>query len=133
MPALDARPGLRVVASVAALDTAPWPAGTIVLRFAPDDAFVVSAAQIDGADADAIVADADAIVADETGFVGTWLTSDELLDLVVPLIVWPLPEARPALVQGLIAGVPAKLWLEADRALLICAGAYAHELAARLG
>ncbi len=126
MRALDALPGLRVVTTVEALDRAPWTEGTIVLRFAPDDAFALDSAEID-------VADEDAIVAPESGFVGTWLTPDELQDRVVPHIVWPLPDARPALVQGLIAGVPAKLWLDDDRALLLCAAAYAHELAERLG
>lgn len=125
MPALEALSGLRVVASAAALDRAPWTEGTIVLRFAPDDAFALGATEID-------IGEGEAIVAHESGFAGTWLTTHELQSLVVPLLVWPLPEARPALAQGLIAGVPAKLWLDDDRALLLCAAAYAHELAERL-
>jgi hypothetical protein len=36
------------------------------------------------------------------------------------------------LAQGLVASVPAKIWLTDDRALLLCAAAYAHELARRL-
>jgi hypothetical protein len=71
-------------------------------------------------------------VVDEAGFVGWWLTLDELNDAVVPHVDWPLPEDRPALAQGLVAGVPAKLWLAEDRALLLCAAAYAHELVDRL-
>ena len=71
------------------------------------------------------------IVVDEVGFVGWWLTPEEL-DHVVTHIDWPLPTDRPALAQGLIAGVPAKLWLDEDRALLLCAAAYAHELEERL-
>ncbi|CAN5424092.1 hypothetical protein BH20CHL6_BH20CHL6_09880 [soil metagenome] len=125
MPALETLPGLRVVASPAALDAASWSEGAIVLRFAPDDAFALGAEEIK-------VADEHAIVAPESGYMGTWLTADELSDRVVPHIEWPLPSGRPALAQGLIAGVPAKLWLDDDRALLLCAAAYAHELAERL-
>jgi hypothetical protein len=47
---------------------------------------------------------------------------------------WPLPTERPALAQGSIAGVPAKLWLPArGDALVLTATAYAHELEQRLG
>jgi hypothetical protein len=67
----------------------------------------------------------------ESGFVGWWLTPEEL-DRVVSHIDWPLPTERPVLAQGLVAGVPAKLWLAEDRALLLCAAAYAHELEERL-
>jgi hypothetical protein len=118
-------PGLRVVATPEALDAAQWSEDAIVLRFAPDDAFAVGMS-------DVALADDDAIVEPERGFVGTWLTRDELVDHVEPHIEWPLPAARPALAQGLIAGVPAKLWREDDRALLLCAAAYAHELTERL-
>ncbi|MEO6294393.1 MAG: hypothetical protein ABIP01_03860 [Candidatus Limnocylindria bacterium] len=125
MLALEAILGLRVMASPEALDAAPWASEAVVLRFAPDDAFAISVMDID-------VTDDHAIVAQEAGFVGVWLTTDELIERVVPHIEWPLPVARPALAQGLIAGVPAKLWLAEDRALLLCAGAYAHELTERL-
>ncbi|MBA3778245.1 MAG: hypothetical protein H0X16_02870 [Chloroflexi bacterium] len=126
MPALETLPGLRIVASPEALDAAPWSAGTVVLRFAPDDAFAIGATAVD-------IADDHAIVAEESGFVGRWLTREELDDRLVTHIEWPLPTALPALAQGLIAGVPAKLWLTTDRVLLLCAAAYAAELADRLG
>ncbi len=129
MRAFETLPGLRVVAAPEALDGAPQREGTIVLRFAPDDAFALGTSDVALADD---LADEHAIVEPETGFVGTWLASDELGELVETHIEWPLPAARPALAQGLIAGVPAKLWLEDDRALLLCAAAYAHELTERL-
>ena len=125
MRALETLPGRRVVATPESLDGALWSEDAIVLRFAPDDAFAIGMS-------DVALADDDAIVEPERGFVGTWLTRDELVDHVQPHIEWPLPAARPALAQGLIAGVPAKLWLEDDRALLLCAAAYAHELTERL-
>lgn len=126
MLALESLHGIRVVASPETLDRASWSEGTIVLRLAPDDLFAVGAAQVD-------VTDEHVIAVPETGFVGTWLTREQLARWVVPHVEWSLPEARPALAQGLIAGVPAKLWLDDDRALLLCAAAYAHELADRLG
>ena len=47
---------------------------------------------------------------------------------------WPLPNDRPTLAQGSIAGVPGKLWLpDGGDALLLTAAAYADELATRLG
>ncbi|CAN5192085.1 hypothetical protein BH23CHL9_BH23CHL9_03660 [soil metagenome] len=125
MPALEGLRGLRVVASPEALNTAPWTVQAVVLRFAADDAFAIGATGID-------VTDEEAIVAEETGFVGAWLSPDDLAERVIPHIEWPLPDARPALGQGLIAGVPCKLWLTSDRALLLCPAAYAHDLAERL-
>lgn len=45
----------------------------------------------------------------------------------------PLPEERPAVAQGSIAGVPSKLWLRTTGgALLVTQAAYADELAGRL-
>jgi hypothetical protein len=124
--ALEPLRGLRVVADPGALEAARW-AGhdPLVLRFAPDEAFVIGAE-------DVTLEDAHAIVEPEAGFAGAWLTADELLSHVVPHMEWPLPEARPVLVQGSIAGVPSKLWLEADRALLVTLAAYRRELEGRL-
>lgn len=126
MPVLETMTGTRVVAAPEALDAARWSEGAVVLRLAPDDVFAIGVGEIE-------VADEDAIIVAEAGFMGVWLDADELSHQVVPHIEWPLTLTRPALVQGLIAGVPAKLWLEDDRALLLCAAAYARELADRLG
>jgi hypothetical protein len=125
VPAFETLRGGRVVADPAALDAARWKGDPLVLRFAPDEAFAIGAA---GGTLD----DPDAILEPEAGFAGVWLTTEELLSLVVPHLEWPLPETRPALLQGTIAGVPAKLWLEGDRALLITLAAYGNELEERL-
>jgi hypothetical protein len=117
--------GVRVVASPGTLDVMDWATGVAPLRFAPDDLMAVGAVTAE-------VGYAPAIVENETGFVGWWLTHDEVTETVLPHIDWPLPNARPALAQGLVAGVPAKLWLTDDRALLLCSAAYAHELEERL-
>jgi hypothetical protein len=124
VPALDRLRGVRVVADPPSLDRATWRGDDItVLRLAPDDAFGVGATSVD-------LEDEYAIIEDEVGFVGAWLDPDD----VVPHIEWSLPTARPALAQGSIAGVPAKLWLPADGdALLLTTAAYADELTRRLG
>ena len=73
-----------------------------ILRFAPDEAFVVGAGS-------ARVDDPHAIVEDEVGFVA--LTVDR--DVVARHIEWALPAEPARLAQGSIAGVPAKLRLAA--------------------
>lgn len=115
----------RMVAAPAVLDAASGPDRVIMLRLAPDDLLLITEAFF------AFAGEA-AIVEPEAGFVGWWLTPAELHDHVLEHVDWPLPVERPALAQGLIAGVPAKLWLTDDRALLLCPAAYAHELQERL-
>jgi hypothetical protein len=124
VPALDRLRGIRVVADPASLDRATWDGDdAAVLRFAPDDAFGVGARAVD-------IDDEHAIIEDEAGFVGAWLDPD----VVETHTEWPLPTDRPALAQGSIAGVPAKLWLPEDgHALLLTAAAYVDELETRLG
>ena len=124
MRAPEPLPALRVVASSEALDEVTLPDEHPMLRLAPDELLLIGAASVQ--------VTGENLVVDETGFVGWWLTPDELREQVVPHVDWPLPAARPALAQGLVAGVPAKLWLAEDRALLLCAAAYAHELEERL-
>ena len=117
----------RFVAGPSALDALPWPEDrTALLRLAADDLLVIHRGSYVMA-----LGDEPIIQEKESGFVGWWLTPDEL-GHVAAHVDWPLPTERPALAQGLVAGVPAKLWLAEDRALLLCAAAYAHELEERL-
>lgn len=129
MPALEPVHGLRVIADPVALDRASWSSDrdVTVLRLGPDDALAVGARSVE-------IDDKHAIVAEEAGFVGTWLTAEELQAWVLPRIEWPLPDDRPTLAQGSIAGVPAKLWLRATGgALLLVQAAYTDDLEIRLG
>jgi hypothetical protein len=123
VPAFEPRAGLRVVADPTALDGARWQGDDVtVLRFAPDDAFAIGADAVE-------VDDRHAIVEPGAGFSGAWVD----IDAVSHHLEWSLPDERPALAQGSIAGVPAKLWLPGDGpALLLTATAYADELASRL-
>ena len=114
--------GQRIVADPAALDAVATslPAGTTILRFAPDEAFVVGGGLT--------LRDPDAIVEDEVGFVA--LTVDR--DVVERHVEWPLPSAGEV-GQGSVAGVPAKLaWLPDGRAWIVVYAAYAAELQDRL-
>ena len=115
--------GQRIVAEPAALDAivATLPARVTVLRFAPDEAFVVgaTATRLD---------DPNAIVEDEVGFVA--LAVDR--DIVERHVEWALP-TEGTVAQGSVAGVPAKLaWLPDGRAWVVTYAAYAAELVARL-
>ena len=124
MPVLERLSGLRVVADPAALDGATWrgPAEVTVLRFAPDDALAIGAIEVD-------VDDEHAIVESEPGFAGAWLP----VEAVAHHVEWSLPSERPALAQGAVANVPARVWLPGDGdVLLVTAAAYADELASRL-
>jgi hypothetical protein len=117
-------PALRIVAAPQALDDLTLADEHPALRLAPDDMLVIGAASAEVA--------GEHLLVDEAGFVGWWLTPDEVTTHLLPHVDWPLPTTRPALAQGLIAGVPAKLWLAEDRALLLSPAAYAHELMERL-
>jgi hypothetical protein len=118
--------GTRFVAAPSALDGLTFPGGGTPLRVAADDLLIIHPGSLMVA-----LGDEPIIQEQESGFVGWWLTPEEL-ERVVSHIDWPLPAERPAMAQGLVAGVPAKLWLAEDRTLLLCAAAYAHELEERL-
>ena len=139
MPALEPLRGLRVVADPGSLDAARWKpsraatrgaatrtaatSAVTVLRLAPDDAFALGATGV-------AVDDEHAIIEDERGFLGGWCA----LDAIRLHLEWSPPTERPALTQGSIAGVPAKLWLpDGDQVLVITAAAYADVLGERLG
>ena len=123
--------GWRIIADAAALDAAPWPTGATVVRISPDDVFLVNASA--GAPAPTVPGDPHAIVTPEFGFAGAMLTAAEVADLDLHHIEWELPATRPALAQGRIAGVPAKLVLHVDgSALLLVACAARAELEDRL-
>ena len=126
MLALEPLAGLRVVAQPGALDAATWEgdAPIAVLRVAPDEALAIGAAGVE-------VADEHAIVEPEPGFSAARLDSAGL-EKVLAHVEFRLPADRPALAQGKVAGVPAKLLLDEDGALLVVQTAYVADLEARL-
>jgi len=119
--------GWRIIASPTALDAVKWPKGSRVVRVSPDDVFLIGAAE------PKVAGDAHAIVTPEHGFSGIELSPAQVARIAERHIEWQLPTKLPAMGQGQIAGVPAKLLLDADgSALLLVACAASHELLGRL-
>jgi hypothetical protein len=116
--------GTRIVASAEVLNGMTLPDTLGALRVASDELFVPGSFMVATAEP--------TIIEPEAGIMGWWLAEDELAE-VLHHVEWAVPDTRPVLLQGLVAGVPAKLWLSEDRSLLICAAAYAYELVERLG
>ncbi len=124
----------RIVATPAAIDAVTWPTGTIALRIADDDVLLIGDDTTDITDiTDITVADEHAIISDDAGWSGIWLTSAQAESIALHHIHWPLPPQRPILAQGLIAAIPAKVWLGADdKALLLVATVSVDEMQERL-
>ena len=118
--------GTRIVATPTALDSARWPDDALTLRLAADEIFVTTTVTADRID------DPHAIVAPDGGFAGLWLSTPEALDFLERTCEWELPHARPAFAQGMVAGLPVKLWLEEEKILFVVAAPYADELAERM-
>lgn len=127
MPGPEVVRGVRVVADAVTLDAIAWPSGAEVLRFAPDDALVLGAADVSGAGT------THAIVEPDTSWVQFRFDHAAFTRDVRPHIEWTVPTAAGSLAQGLVAGVPAKVLVGADSVRVLCVAAYAHELAERLG
>lgn len=118
--------GTRIVATPVALDAAHWPSDAVVLRLAADEAFVTTAISM------AEIDDPHAIVAPDGGFIGGWLPMADALDFLERTCEWEAPHARPAFAQGMVAGLPVKLWFETERVLFVVAAPYANDLAERM-
>ena len=131
MPEFATLDAVRLVSTSAAIDAALSSGAladdTIVLRTAPDEALII------GARADTIdVDDPHAIVVDDRGWKGAWLSADDTAALLRSEAAWQPPTERPSLAQGMIAHLPVKLWLEADRTLLIVPHVSAADLTHRI-
>lgn len=125
MPAPEPVKGRRVAASAMALEAAQWPPGTLALRLAPDEVFVIGDGQL-------VVDDPHAIIEDDSGFSTVELAPAEARSVLARLSDWELSIAGPSLSQGLVAAIPVKVWLDQDRVLVIVPTPYAHDLEERL-
>ena len=136
MPALERFVGTRIVALPVAIDAAVWPEGALVFRLAPDEVLVTAIVNATA------IGDPHAIVEPETGFSSVSLDHVVAIDLLERECDWELPrmgqwgngspEDRPAFAQGLVAGLPVKVWFERDRVLFIVASPFAADLMERL-
>ncbi len=115
----------RIVATPAALDAARWPAGHVALRTAPDEVLVTPPL------ASPQVADEHAIVMADGAFFGGWIAPALALAVLERECEWEVPHARPAFAQGMVAGLPIKLWLESERVLVLVTAPFAQDLAER--
>jgi hypothetical protein len=127
VPEFEHHRAVRVIADPATIDSAIWGnEDALVVRFAPDEAFVLSTTKV-------AISDEHAIVEPEAGYLIATLGSDDVDDLVGHAD-WSIPEFTGTVAQGKVAGVPIKLVLSVDEpAMLLVQAAYADELRERLG
>lgn len=126
MPELKRIIATRIVATPSSLDAVLWPKEALALRIAPDEVLVTTEVSGD------IVNDPHAIVEPDTGFAACWIPANEALDFLERSCEWELPRERPAFAQGAVAGLPVKLWFEAERVLFITYAPLATDLEERL-
>ena len=126
MLALDRLNATRIVARPKAIDAAVWPTGALALRLAADEVLVTAAVDA------TVVDDAHAIVERETGFSFVWLEHVAAIDFLERECDWELPNERPSFAQGLVAGLPLKIWFERERVLFVVASPFAADLTERL-
>ena len=115
----------RIVATPVALDAALRPAGHVALRTAADEVLITPPL------ANPQVADEHAIVLADGSWFGGWIAPALALAVLERECEWEVPHARPAFAQGMVAGLPVKLWFESERVLVLVAAPFAHDLAER--
>lgn len=125
MPAAEILRGHRVVATPDAIDHAELPPDAVMFRIAPDDALVIG-------DGPIVVADDHAIIEPDTGWCALRVTEGRALALLAHHAAWEPPTDRPILLQGMVAGLAAKVYLDGDRSMIVVATPFAAELEERL-
>jgi hypothetical protein len=68
---------------------------------------------------------------DSDSFACWWLAGDRVDDALARLSEIRLPADRPSFFQGLVAGVPAKVMLEAESALVLVSSSLSHHFRVR--
>lgn len=117
----DRLPVWRVVAAPEAIDQL---SGS-VLRIAPDDALVL---EVDGVKVD----DPEAIVEPDAGWVKMSMSEERAIELISVHASWRPPSERPVLAQGMLGGLPAKVYLDGEATMIIVAAPFESELEERL-
>lgn len=112
----------RVVAAPDALDSAAGRGGSLILRLAADDALVIGGS--------IEVNDPSAIILPDTGWVAWRMEEATLREALLSVCSF---ELRAGLNQGMVAGLPAKIWLDGKNSMVIVAAAFGAELEERLG
>jgi len=123
VPAPEILDVIRVVAAPAAI--AALVSDGVALQVAPDEALVLDATDVS-------VDDEWAITEPDDGFVGVELSRAEAEDWCRREAEWPLPDLVASFIQGMVAGLPVKIWVNGDTALVIVRASLAEDLEARL-
>ena len=133
MHVLNRMIGTRIVSTPEAIDkiiAAKWPDEAILLRFAEDELFVTP--PIKGGEAVIQQLDPHAIVVREGAFSGVWIEMAAATGILEKTCEWEMPAERPAFAQGMVAGLPTKLYFEEEQVLFLVSAPYAHEMEERL-
>lgn len=125
VPEPEVLPAQRVVAEPGALDSANWPSTAVVMRLAPDEVLVV-AGSVPPLD------DPHALIEPEEGFVGVDSTRADIRAWMSREAEWEIPTSGQCFAQGMVAGLPVKIWVDGDRALVLTRASLRHDLAERL-
>ena len=129
-PRLRRLEATRVSATPGALDALverpPWPDTALAFRTAPDELLVTATPDFE------VAGDPHAIVERETAFSYVWLDETSAGRFLDRECEWRRPGARPALAQGEVAGLPAKLWFEDSRTLILTPAPFAAAFERRL-
>ena len=111
----------RIVASPAALDEADF-GDNLSFRVAADEVYVMADISPNA------IADAHAIFSYEASLAGLWLSARDGLHFLDHECPFELPKFGPAFVQGMIAHLPVKLYIEGEQMLIMTPAPFAHEL-----
>jgi hypothetical protein len=123
VPAPEMLDVIRVVARPDAI--ASMSSDGVVLQVAPDEAIVLDAT-------DVTVDDEWAIAEPDDGYAGVELTRTAVEEWCRRESEWALPDLVSFFTQGMVAGLAVKIWVNGDRALVICRTSLAKDLEERL-
>lgn len=123
MPAPEFLDVIRVVATPAAI--AALSSDGVALQVAPDEVLVLDATDVS-------VDDEWAITEPDDGFVGVELSRAEVEAWCRREAEWHLPDLLSSFTQGMVAGLPVKIWVNGDTALVIVRASLAGYLEERL-
>lgn len=123
MPVPEILDAIRVVATPEAI--AALSSDGVVLQIAPDEALVLDAT-------DVAVDDDHAIVVPDDGFVGVELSRSDLVAWCEREAEWELPDLVSYFVQGMVAGLSTKIWVNGDTALVLTRTSLVRDLEERL-
>ena len=125
VPVVEIINGRRVVATASAIDSGHFPPNALLLRIAPDDVLVIGDGSIE-------VSDDAAIIEADFGWCALRVGEEQVMEIIAHRAAWSPPADRPVLVQGMIAGLAAKVYLHGDDSLVIVATPFGTELEERL-